>query len=148
MTLGDLTAAKLVGRGRVELKFPAIRVLTLHRVRYVSSIRRNILSDPVLMIEGFQLDCKCNKVATSHLSSDCFYGKGYFYGIENLFKLRMEHNNSVTVNVSSSHSVVFCFESWHERLGHVNVNSLKRMINLNIIPKFVIDKKNKGEICV
>ena len=113
------------------------------------SIRCNILSGFVLVREDFQLDCKCNKVVISHLSSDCFYGKDYLYDVENLFKHRIEYNNTRNVNVSSSHSVAFSIKSsdmWHGRLGHANFDSLKRMMNLNIIPKFAIDKKNKYEI--
>ena len=36
----------------------------------------------------------------------------------------------------------------HERLGHVNVDSLKRMINLNLSPKVAIDRKHKYKISV
>ena len=37
---------------------------------------------------------------------------------------------------------------WHVRLGHVNLNSIKRMMSLNLIPKASIDLKQKCETCI
>ena len=37
---------------------------------------------------------------------------------------------------------------WHSRLGHVNYDTLCRLINLNHIPAFNIDSKHKCETCV
>ena len=37
---------------------------------------------------------------------------------------------------------------WHGRLGHVNYNTLRRLINLNHIPTFQIDVKYKCGTCV
>ena len=36
-----------------------------------------------------------------------------------------------------------CSNMWHARLGHVNFNSIKRMMSLNLIPKASIDLKQK-----
>ena len=73
--LGDLTTADVKGEGRVELKFLSGKVLTLYKFRHVPTIRRNILSGPILVREGFWLDCKCNKIIVLHLSTDIFYEK-------------------------------------------------------------------------
>ena len=37
---------------------------------------------------------------------------------------------------------------WHGRLGHVNYDTLRRLINLNHIPTFKIDAKHKCDACV
>ena len=37
---------------------------------------------------------------------------------------------------------------WHGRLGHVNFDTLRRLINLDHIPAFEIDSKHKCETCV
>ena len=47
----------------------------------------------------------------------------------------------VTLNIESS-------DIWHGRLGHVNFNSIKKMINLNLIPKSSSDSSSRCEICV
>ena len=48
-------------------------------------------------------------------------------------------------------SSVYMLESsnlWHGRLGHVNYDTLRRLINLDHIPAFQIDPKHKCETCV
>lgn len=37
---------------------------------------------------------------------------------------------------------------WHDRLDHVNYNSLRKLVNLNLLPSIDINKKHKCEICV
>lgn len=37
---------------------------------------------------------------------------------------------------------------WHCRLGHVNLDSVKRMMNLDLIPKHTIDKTKKCQVCI
>ena len=37
---------------------------------------------------------------------------------------------------------------WHERLGHVNLKTIKCIMILDLIPKFEINSKTKCEICV
>ena len=58
-------------------------------------------------------------------------------------RLRMNNNKS---NFSA-----YMRESsnlWHGRLGHVNYDTLYRLINLNHIPAFQIDFKHKCGTCV
>ena len=40
------------------------------------------------------------------------------------------------------------FNLWHGRLGHVNFNSLRKLINMKHIPNFQIDLRHKCETCV
>ena len=57
-------------------------------------------------------------------------------------------NNS---KFNSVDDVVFNVEShglWHCRLGHVNLQSIKRMMNLDLIPKSNLNTYGKCEICV
>ena len=51
-------------------------------------------------------------------------------------------------NISSFVANVECSNMWHARLGHVNLNSIKRMMSLNLIPKASIDLKQKCETCI
>ena len=37
---------------------------------------------------------------------------------------------------------------WHERLGHVNYDTMRKLINMDLIPKFAIDNQHKCEACV
>ena len=51
-------------------------------------------------------------------------------------------------SISSFVANVECFDRWRVRLGHVNLNSIKRMMSLNRIPKASIDLKQKCETCI
>ncbi len=44
--------------------------------------------------------------------------------------------------------VVECSNLWHDRLGHVNYNSLHKMLKLELLPSMKIDPKDKCETCV
>ena len=53
--------------------------------------------------------------------------------------------------MNKSSSFAYILESsnlWHGRLGHVNYDTLHKLINLNHIPTFQIDVKHKCETCV
>ena len=63
-----------------------------------------------------------------------------------LFKL-----NVMTIINKNNQSSVYLLESfnlWHGRLGHVNYDTLRRLLNSDHIPSFQIDSKHKCEICV
>ena len=51
-------------------------------------------------------------------------------------------------NISSFVANDECSNMWHARLGHVNFNSIKRMMSLNLIPKASIDLKKKCETSI
>ena len=46
---------------------------------------------------------------------------------------------------SSSTYILESSNLWHDRLGHVNYDTVRRLINLNHIPTFQIDAKHKRE---
>ena len=75
-----------------------------------------------------------------------FVGKGFID--EGLFKLNILSRH---VNNILSSSVVLnteCCDIWHGRLGHVNLGSIKKMINMWLIPKANIYPKSKCQFCV
>ena len=37
---------------------------------------------------------------------------------------------------------------WHGRLGHVNYDTIRRLVNMDLLPKFHIDANHKCETCV
>ena len=57
----------------------------------------------------------------------------------------------MTIINKNNQSSVYLFESfnlWYGRLGHVNYDTLRKLINLDHIPSFQIDSKHKCEICI
>ena len=54
-------------------------------------------------------------------------------------------------NMNKVNTSTYILESsnlWHGRLGHINYDILRRLINLNHIPTFQIVSKHKCETCV
>ncbi|KAL8088682.1 hypothetical protein AgCh_038452 [Apium graveolens] len=144
VTIGNASAAQVLRIGNVDLKFASGRILSLTRVYHVPSIRRNIISGSCLVKNGFELSLKCNKVVITHTST--FFGKGYLS--DGLFLINVEPVLGGFINDSVAPSVN-CVESsdlWHLRLGHLNLGAVKNMLNLELIPKYAIDKKSKCQV--
>ena len=68
--------------------------------------------------------------------------KGYIK--RNVMTLKPKINNEA----SSSAYLLKSSNLWHDRLRHVNFNSLRKLINMKHIPNFQIDLKHKCETCV
>ena len=97
------------------------------------------------------MNFKCNKAVI--LCQKTFIGKGYLS--HGLFKVYLNHVmiKSLDVDVVSTfvfvaYNVVDSSNLWHGRLGHINFNSLKRMMNLKLIPNYAIDNSKRCDICV
>ena len=79
--------------------------------------------------------------------SGMYVGKGYVSnGIWKLNAMIIIKSNMNKVSTST-----YMLESsnlWHGRLGNVNYDTLRRLLNLNHISNFQIDAKHKSETCV
>ena len=132
---------RVLGVGQVNLKLTSGKVLTLHGVQHVPNIRRNLISGSLLVQQGFRLVFESNKVVISH--GVLFIEKGYLS--EGLFKLNVIHSsfneNHLIMNIESS-------SIWHGRLGHVNYNSIKKLMNLNLISKDNLKNNQKCLVCI
>ena len=79
--------------------------------------------------------------------SRMYVGKRYMssglwkLNVMTVIKLDMNKTSNSTYILESSNL-------WYGRLGHVNYDTLCRLINLNHIPTFQIDAKHKCETCV
>ena len=94
---------------------------------------------------GFQLVFDSNKFVLS--KSRMYVRKGYMSGsmwkIDALTIIKLEMNKA-----SSSTYILEASNLWHGRLGHVNYDTLSKLISLNHIPTFQIDAKHKCETWV
>ena len=96
---------------------------------------------------GFRLVFESDKFVLT--KNGVYVGKGYIN--RGMFKLCVmalkpsdsdnEMNNFSTYLLESSNI-------WHARLGHVNFDTLRRLIKPNHIPHFHIDSKYKCNTCV
>ena len=76
-----------------------------------------------------------------------YVGKGYMSN--GMWKLNVMTLVKSEMNKASySAYILESSNLWHGRLGHVNHDTLRKLINLNHIPTFQIDAKHKCETCV
>jgi hypothetical protein len=165
--MGNSATSKVEGKGTVVLRMTLEKELTLTDVLHVPEIRKNLISGSVLVKKGFKLAFEADKVVLT--KSGMYVGRGYM--ANGLFKMNvmtvapkanagsdvaaLEAGTSAVITVAQEANKVskFAYSSeslqlWHGKLGHVNYNSLRKLISLNLLPKFKIDKKHKCETCV
>ncbi|XP_069149176.1 uncharacterized protein [Solanum lycopersicum] len=83
--MANSVVAKVEGAGKVLLKMTSDKVVTLNRVSYVSEMRKNLVSIPVLTKNGFKCVFVSDKVVIS--KNDMYVGKGYLN--DGLFKFNV-----------------------------------------------------------
>src|SRR3954464_12252366 len=145
--MGNATTSAIEGKGTIVLKMTSGKELTLKDVLFVPEIRKNLVSGSLLSKHGFRLVFESNKVVIS--KRDVYVGRGYEK--DGVFKLNVMAIKPAVMNnnhASTSAYMIELSDMWHGRLGHVNYNSLHRLVNMNHIPNFQIDPKHKCEICV
>ncbi|RVW87884.1 Retrovirus-related Pol polyprotein from transposon TNT 1-94 [Vitis vinifera] len=143
--MGNFATSEIKGQGKVILKMTSGKELTLTNVLYVPEIRKNLVSGSLLNNHGFRLVFESNKVVLS--KSGMYVGKGYMS--DGMWKLNVM--TIIKSNMNKASTSTYVLESsnlWHGRLGHVNYDTLRRLINLNHIPTFQINSNHKCEICV
>ena len=119
------------------------KILTLQGVLHVPTLRRNPISESSLLRAGYKIDKKSNKFVIS--KSNVFIRKGFV--CDDLFRLNVINSFDNEISTPVALNIESCDIS-HGRLGHVNFNSIKKMINLNLILKFSFDTSSRCEICV
>nr|GEY97443.1 zinc finger MYM-type protein 1-like [Tanacetum cinerariifolium] len=89
---------------------------------------------------------KMTSIKELKLTNVCMFWRGY--AVNGMFKLNvMVVKNDINI-VNSSSYLIESSNVWHGRLGHVDFNSMRRLIKYNSIPNFHIDPKYKCETCV
>ena len=141
------SSSKVEGQGKVVLKMTSGKELTLNDVLHVPEIRKNLVSGSLLSKKGFKLVfVSDNSILTKN---GMHVGKGYMSN--GLFKMNVMTIVPPIKNINKNTSSAYMLESsnvWHGRLGHVNYNTLRRLINMECLPKFEIDQNHKCEIYV
>ncbi|GKA06881.1 retrovirus-related pol polyprotein from transposon TNT 1-94 [Tanacetum coccineum] len=142
--MGNSATADIKGEGDVILKMTSEKELKLTNVLYVPEIRKNLVSGWLLNKFGFRLVFESDKFVLS--KNQMYVGKGY--AMNGMFKLNVMVVKNEINKMNSSAYLIESSNVWHARLGHVNFNSLRRLIKFNSIPNCHIDSKYKCETCV
>ena len=143
--MGNSATSDIEGQGKVVLKMTSGKELTLNNVLYVPEIRKNLVSGSLLSKHGFRMVFEADKMVLT--KAGMYVGKGYL--TDGLFKLNvMTIVPKMNKNASSSAYLLESSNLWHGRLGHVNYDTLRRLIKLDHIPAFKMDPNHKCETCV
>ena len=110
-------------------------------MQHVPSIRKNLISDSLLCLDGYKLVFGSNKCVLSKYGT--FIGKGYESG--GLFRLSLTNTCFNSVNHVSHNDET---NIWNSRLCHINFGSMTRLASLNLIPKFDMVKGSKCHVCI
>ncbi|CAL9019360.1 unnamed protein product, partial [Prunus brigantina] len=73
--MGNSSASKVEGQGKVVLKITSGKELTLNQVLYVPDIRKNLISRALLRKNGFRLVFEADKFVFT--KNGMYVGKGY-----------------------------------------------------------------------
>ena len=146
--MGNSSSSKIEGQGKVVLKMTSGKELTLNDVLHVPEIRKNLVSGSLLSKKGFKLVFFSDNFILT--KNGMYVGKGYMSN--ELFKMNVMTVVPHIKNINKKNtSYAYMLESsnvWHGRLGHVNYDTLRRLINMECLPKFQIAPNHKCEICV
>ena len=122
--------------------------LTLNDVLHVLKIRKNLVSGSLFSKKDFKLVFVLDNFILT--KNGMYVGKGYMSN--GLFKINVMTVVPPIKNINNKNkSFAYMLESsnvWHGRLGHVNYDTLRRLINMECLSKFKIDPNHKCEICV
>ena len=145
--MGNSSSSKVEDQGKVVLKMTSGKELTLNDVLHVPEIRKNLVSGSLLSKKGFKLAFVSDNFILT--KNRMYVGKGYMSN--ELFKMNVMTIVPPIKNINNNTSSTYMLESsnvWHGRLGHVNYDTLRKLINMECLPKFQIDQNHKCEICV
>ena len=145
--MGNSSSSKVEGQGKVVLKITSGKELTLNDVLHVPEFRKNLVSESLLSKKGFKLVFVSDNFILT--KNRMYVGKGYMSN--GLLKMNVMTIVPPIKNINKNTSFAYMLESsnvWHGRLGHVNYNTLCRLINMECLPKFKLDPNHKCEICV
>jgi len=76
--------------------------------------------------------------------SNIFIEKGFVS--DNLFQLNVINSGDNEIDIPFVLNIESC-DIWHGRLEYISFNSIKKMINLNLIRKSFFDFFSKCELC-
>ena len=154
--MANESTSPAVGIGKVVLKMTSGKKMELNNVLHVPDMRKNLVSGSKLTRGGFRMVFEAEKVIIT--KNRKYLGRGYLH--EGLWKFTVQPIVTPVVtteavepiidnnNASTSVYIVESSNLWHDRLGHVNYGSIKRLVEMNLIPRMDLKEHGKCQICV
>ncbi|GJX52495.1 zinc finger, CCHC-type containing protein [Tanacetum coccineum] len=132
--MGDESTKPILGHGNVVLEFSSGKTITLVNVVYVSGLRKNLMSGPMLNKCGYKQVYESDKYILSR--HGVFVGFGYYNNGMFMLNLNKVPNAFSSVCMISSKDVDSSMS--HSRLGHAHYKRMLVMSKDNLIPEFDI----------
>ena len=138
VTLGDGNKVEAHGTGKVKLIMNSNQSITLQDVLYVPKLSCNLLSVGAAADKGITVDFGqdyCNFKMDDHvIASGTRNNKMYYLDYE------AENEANVASNVEG-------LKLWHQRFGHANQGSLKKMVDKGMVNGISINKQEELGFC-
>ena len=143
--MGDDGKYHVSGKGTVVFQRENGAPLTLTNVKYVPSLKKNLVSVTMLEDKGYDVVFSKGMVFVRHNGT----GKTKRIGIrvKNLYKLEVDDCATLSSKAEMVQSQDVS-ELWHRRLGHLHHGALKIMQQISIgLPKGKIEQTNTCKGC-
>lgn len=144
--VGDGSEIDVRGKGDVDVQIKedngSVITYTIKDVLYVPKLQKNLLSISETTKKGISVIFKEGGNTVSFERK----GKQIIVGTKdrNLYRLKMISVAVMQANIATCNSIM----AWHERLGHVNFKTLRKMQQLNAVEGLTIkDIPNKDPLC-
>ena len=141
--MGNEGRSKVLGKDTIEVVFTFGKNITLANVLYIPNMKGNLISGDLLSKPGIKVVFESGKLILSKFGN--FVEKDY--SCDGMIKLCTNDN----INKMTSNSTYMCDSNslslWHNRLGHVGLSTIKRIIKCGMIACDVKEFE-KCEICV
>ena len=140
--MGNNLPCKVEGMGEVKFRTTSGTLLTFKNVRFIPSLRKNLISLGVLDDLGYTCIVKEGELKVCLRERLLFAGQKQS---RNLFILKGEAQLGSTYIASSSMNFT---NLWHWRLGHVGEKTLKVLQKQKLLPGFCDQSLDFCEHCV
>lgn len=141
MRFGDDSCIDIKGKGSIRFVFKGGEKKVLHNVYYIPDLKRNIISLGQATESGCEVQMKEDLLMLYDRLGNLMVRTTR--SRNRLYKVLLEVENFKCLQLAATSEST----KWHARLGHINLETVKLMINkeiVNGIPKIEVEK----ETCV
>jgi hypothetical protein len=126
--LGDDSALDVLGIGSINVKTTEGRVLKMENVLYVPVLKKNLFSLSQLAVKKFEVSmhhCGLRVMFDSKvITTGRLVARGLYV---------MDFKTVRSIEANSAHTEGAGVEIWHRRLGHINYQTVRKMIKEELV---------------
>ena len=138
--LGDSTFHEAVGKGSIDITIKKGCNITLNEVLYVPNMTKNLLSVASITKNGFKLEFGRNDCVVTTQS-----GKAIARAVKENNLYRLDTNGKLYANIAVTRKDDV--ELWHQRLGHIGINNINKLVNNNMVTGLPISQHKDLPFC-